>query len=318
VDGNQADGNQAGASTGPGVRTRWVAVAVAVLVLVGAAAVWQVRGGDDSGGTASTSPSSTAGTPPSSTTGTSGVSTTAPAASGDALAVAARTRVFFGHQSVGGNIVEAIPAAFAAAGREPVAVVETDGPAGGAWFGQADIGENTQPQTKIDEFGRLLRGGLADRVDVAFMKFCYVDVDANTDVDALFTAYRTAAAALEQEFPEVRFLHVTVPLTTISDADGLADGSRPALSRGNGEVLDNAARQELNALIRSTYPAAQVFDLAAVESTAPDGTRVVGTLAGAEVYALYEGYSDDGGHLNAEGARRAATAMFEAIAAVQR
>ncbi len=46
------------------------------------------------------------------------------------------------------------------------------------------------------------------------MKLCYVDIAADTDVDALFAAYRETIATLERDFPKVTFVHVTVPLMT--------------------------------------------------------------------------------------------------------
>ena len=57
---------------------------------------------------------------------------------------------------------------------------------------------------------------------------------------------------------------------------------------------------------------------AAVESTAPDGSRMGGTYGGATYFSLYSGYSSDEGHLNAEGSRRAATAWLAAVAGAAR
>ncbi len=78
------------------------------------------------------------------------------------------------------------------------------------------------------------------------------------------------------------------------------------------------ARERLNALIRHEYAGDHLFDLAAIESTAPDGSRVVGTYQGQRYYRLYDGYASDSGHLNGEGARVAATAWLKAIAQASR
>ena len=49
-------------------------------------------------------------------------------------------------------------------------------------------------------------------------------------------------------------------------------------------------------MLRSSY-GDRVFDLAALESTAPDGSRVSGTSQGEPYFALYDGYAADEGHL---------------------
>ena len=43
------------------------------------------------------------------------------------------------------------------------------------------------------------------------MKFCSLDITSSTDVDAIFARYRDTMAALERDFPDVTFIHVTVP-----------------------------------------------------------------------------------------------------------
>ncbi len=46
-----------------------------------------------------------------------------------------------------------------------------------------------------------MRSGIGQHVDVAMMKFCYVDITSGTDVNALFATYRETIAALERDFP---------------------------------------------------------------------------------------------------------------------
>ena len=138
----------------------------------------------------------------------------------------------------------------------------------GGFIAEKSIGTNGNPTSKIADFDRIMRGGMGETVDVALMKFCYVDVTANTDVSSLFASYRDNLAGLQKDFPDVTFLHTTVPLTTDSSAD-------------------DAEREKLNGLMRGSY-GGRVFDLAAAESTTPQGTKVSG---------LYTGYASDSGHL---------------------
>jgi hypothetical protein len=129
-----------------------------------------------------------------------------------------------------------------------------------------------------------------------------------------------AMAALERDFPDVTFVYVTVPLTT---EQGFISKLKTKLKTLVG-VSDrfgqaaNLARERLNALIRREYGGRHLFDLAAIESTKPDGTRVSGRYDNQEYFALYDGYAADIGHLNAVGSKIAATAFLEAIAEASR
>lgn len=75
-----------------------------------------------------------------------------------------------------------------------------------------EIGVNGDPLGKLANFAAMLRGGMAAKVDVAVLKFCFTDITAGTDVDAVFAAYSTTIDELRREFPAVRILAATVPL----------------------------------------------------------------------------------------------------------
>lgn len=227
---------------------------------------------------------------------------------------AARTRVFFGHQSVGMNILDAVPAVFSAHGVQapPIEQRRTAPDASGGYIAEALVGENAKPLHKIQDFDTVIRGGLGLRIDVAVVKLCYIDIVPGTDVDAVFTAYRDTMAALEKDFPHVTFVKVTVPLTT-KPPTLVKLKQRLSGNDAYGEAA-NAVRERLNERIRKEYGGAHLLDLAAVESTAPDGSRVSGRSQGQPYFALYDGYASDAGHLNADGSRRVATAWLAAIA----
>ena len=230
------------------------------------------------------------------------------------LAEASHARVFFGHQSVGMNILDGVPGDYSSHGMV-APMIEQIGTGPGIVPGGIDhafIGENGKPLLKIQDFDAKLRSGIGDSVDVAMMKFCYVDVDSTTNVDELFAAYRTTMADLQQAFPNVTFVYATVPLTT--DPGRLSTLKSWIKGTSGSSQADNAARERLNELIRHEYSGQHLFDLAAVESTAPDGTRAAGTYDGQPYFRLYDGYASDPGHLNEEGARVAATEWLKSIA----
>ena len=232
----------------------------------------------------------------------------------DDLNTVARTRVFFGHQSVGENVLSGVPAVFAKQGVTPPPIEQAGtqpGPDGG-FIDHQFIGENGQPLLKIEDFDRVIRGGVGKEVDVALMKLCYVDITTDTDVDALFAAYRDTMAGLERDFPDVTFIHMTVPLTTEPNFK-----SKVKALLGRGDQLgpaENVAREQLNAKIRTEYADDHLFDLAVVESTQPDGTQTSGRYDDQGYHALYTGYASDPGHLNTLGSEVAATAFLKAIA----
>lgn len=229
------------------------------------------------------------------------------------LAAAAGEHVFFGHQSVGMNILDGVPLVYESNGMNAPTITTTpDASRAGGYIEHAYIGENTKPLTKIEAFDAAIRGGVAERADVAFMKLCYVDIDSSTDVDVLFAQYRDTMAALERDYPDVTFLHLTAPLTTES---GWKAQIKRLLGRSDATRAGNVARQQYNDLIRQEYgDTGRLFDLAALESTAPDGTRVTGTYEDATYFALAPEYAADWGHLNALGSSRAAAELLELIA----
>jgi hypothetical protein len=238
------------------------------------------------------------------------------AISADDLAAVTQAKVFFGHQSVGMNVIDGIPGVYAARGLDAAKIVPCPAEAG-AWtelsgyLAHAHIGQNGDPVAKIEDFDARTRG-LGGDLDVALMKFCYADVTSDRDVDALFTRYRATMSALERDFPTVAFLHVTTPLTTERD---LKSKFKALLGRNeSGGPEDNANRERLNAMVRREYGADRLFDLAAIESTAPDGTRTSGSHQGHDYFALYPGYAADASHLNAEGSAIAAAQLLALIA----
>lgn len=237
------------------------------------------------------------------------------------LAAVTRARVFFGHQSVGMNVLDGIPGVYATHGLPTPEIVLLPPRTGGraqtgrrgqdGYFAHALFGQNGDPVAKIGGFDARTRG-LGSDLDVAFMKFCYADVTSDRDVDVLFSHYRTTMGALERHLPSVAFLHVTTPLTTRRDPR-----SRVKALFGRNENMgpaDNANRERLNAMMRRAYGEDRLFDLAAIESTAPDGSRISGSHRGHDYFALYPGYAADAGHLNAEGSAVAAARLLGLIA----
>lgn len=215
-------------------------------------------------------------------------------------------RVYFGHQSVGANILDGLdalarqqPARYAVAiegyssrwkiGRmlesDPLQRVSQGG------IAHFQVGKNGDGEGKVRDFVRRA-GDRAPVADVAMMKLCYVDfpsaktVQASPDPSRLFATYRDAMEQLEQDNPKLRVVWWTAPLTD----------------------RDNLVREQFNRMVRAYAKdkGKVLFDIADIESHAPNGRPMADGVGP----VLYTGYTDDGGHLVGRGQMRVARAWW--------
>ena len=221
-------------------------------------------------------------------------------------------RIFFGHQSVGRDIMGGLRALIAAGTAPSLSLIETDDPAAvaGPAFMEKRIGRNREPGSKLEAFERIVGSGMRDG-GIALLKYCYVDIRGDTDVDALFEEYVGAVARLEAEAPDLLLIHVTVPLFAVRSAarDRLAELlGRPSIT------AQNAMRERYNERIRKTFPAGRIYDLARLEATRADGSLAASRRGGRRIPMLAPEWTGDGGHLNDAGARMAAGNLLDVLA----
>jgi hypothetical protein len=219
--------------------------------------------------------------------------------------------IYFGHQSVGENIVEGIREL--AAGNPQIRINIVSGPKSGnatPALHEFLVGENEHPQSKNDAFLATVSGPLPEAPVLAF-KYCYVDIDENTDAQALFERYRQTVDAVRAKHPDAMIVHITMPLTTDAPLRNWVNMLR---GRPNRRTW-NGVRSRYNELLRGAYAGREpVFDLARLEATKSDGTEEYALVNGQKVYALADEWTSDGGHLN-EAARKLAAAHFLATLA---
>ena len=241
--------------------------------------------------------------------------------------------IFFGHQSVGRDLMNGVAAVTADVSGLDVNRIDLGGPdiaANGADVGTSPalagpalahgrLGRNRYPLTKIEGLRNLLDSGLAERVDLAGIKLCYVDIlrESEPDPEALFRQYKAVFDDLEARYPSIRFFHLTVPLTT--SPPGVRSNLRIIARRLLGRatwVEDNLPRQVFNVRMRETYgPSGNLFDIALVESIDPWGRQRLRKAGdGTVVPVMWSGYSHDGGHLNTLGRRRVGEQFLIALA----
>lgn len=225
-------------------------------------------------------------------------------------------RIYFGHQSVGYNITQGIQDLMAdnpAIRLNLIDVKDGRPPEGGGVFGHGTIGKNQQPETKLDDFRKRLDEGANQRIDMAMMKFCYVDVVDDTDIGILFAKYKTRIEEIKARYPGVLIIHSTVPL--ITDSPSLKTTVKRLLGRGESSCGENKKKNEYNELLLKEYGGTEpIFDLARVESTRMDGTRVTCTKDGKTFFRLNPDFTYDGGHLNAKGRKVVAAHLLALLA----
>jgi hypothetical protein len=217
--------------------------------------------------------------------------------------------VFFGHQSVGDNIVQGVRDLMVEDRRLHLNIINSAYPGGiaGPAFVETHIGENTRPDSKNDAFRAIIDKGLGARGGIAIMKYCYVDIGPDTDISSMFQNYADLVSHLKAKYPALKIVHVTVPLTTVEPA-GKA-WLKGLLGKPTARA-DNVKRNQFNQLLKETYESRTIFDLAQVESTHADGSREYFLEGKQKVYVLTPEYTIDGGHLNEIGRHAAAQRLL--------
>ena len=231
------------------------------------------------------------------------------------LAAARQGRILFSHHSVGANIIDGVKRLDGenpGASRIRVASLEEAATSTGPMLIHFSGGQNGEPKTKIDSFAATIRSDTSLKPDLAFMKFCYVDFNLRTDVDDLFGYYRKTIEALKREHPEIRFAHVTVPLTMWPT--GLKWRVFRLIDREVWDDATNVKRAEFNRRLKESFGSDPVFDLARIEATAPDGRLTTFEQDGRSYLSLYPGYTEDNGHLNVVGQQLAGAAAIHFMA----
>ncbi len=218
--------------------------------------------------------------------------------------------VCFGHQSVGQDLVNAL-AAMPDLGMD---VVETTDPEAfrKPVFAHFRVGRNGDAISKCRAFAKVMEGGVGEQADVAFFKFCYVDVTEDTDVEGLFQGYGDTMRELTRAYPRVTFLHVTVPLRRVPA--GPVGWLRDRTGWIGRSRRDQLARHTFNQRLRRAYAGTgRLFDLAAIEATHPDGTPSYFVYRTAQIPTLVSEYTHDGGHLTVQAAALAARRLLACL-----
>jgi hypothetical protein len=239
---------------------------------------------------------------------------------GQYLATVASQSIFFGHQSVGNNILEGMKELSANHPASQPTIVESRDvlPETGGFFLHSRIGENTKPVQKCNDFLVQLTPELVESLDYAMFKFCYIDIDRNTDVTALFEHYRNTINEVKERYPGLTICHITAPIRHSPNdfTTKLRELVGNVLGKPNNSKLDNAKRNEYNRLLLAHYSDEPIFDLAEAEATHPDGRKNTFEMNGEINYNLVAEYTYDGGHLNEMGRKKIAADFIKFLSSI--
>jgi len=219
-------------------------------------------------------------------------------------------KIFFGHQSVGNNIIDGINKIELKKPYIHLNIVRTKNKSdfNKPVFAHFAIGKNDYPLTKIKDFIQIMDNVLGNKVDICFMKFCFVDITSATDIENVFEKYQKNIRNLKAHFPKMIVVHFTVPLLK-KEKVGVVLKTKNFFRGLIGKKKDsffssshNVVRNEYNRLLVNHYDGKEpIFDLARLESTDPSGQRETFSSDGKDYCALVPAYTEDGGHLNEQG-----------------
>ncbi len=229
-------------------------------------------------------------------------------------------KTFFAHQSVGANILTGIED-LTRQGRAAVDILDLSRahesqPTQRAVIIHERIGANREPLGKIAAFRDVLNAKHRPEMDVALLKFCYVDITSQAEAESLWQHYETAIEQLSTDHPGLQLVHCTVPLRTLPE--GPYAWLRRAMGHRHPAVTGNRARDWFNRQLRARFGGGhELFDLAAVQSRRPDGRPCELVDDGTRVPSLARQWTYDGGHFNERGRTIAAAAFLAFLQTLQ-
>ena len=234
----------------------------------------------------------------------------------------AQKKIYFGHHSVGNNILDGINALLNEHEYVTLNVVKTDNLTDfdAPIFAHSSVGRNLDPNSKMEDFRDIMDSGIGEKIDIAFFKFCFVDVRREANPRGIFSRYRDLMEDLESRYPDTEFIHVTVPLTSPprKAKARLKEIVKVFIGKPKtGDMEANLKRQRYNLLLADTYSeTGNVFDLALIESVNPSGFKSYFEKNREKISVLAPEYTNDGGHLIDQGKKTLAEQLLIALAGV--
>jgi len=225
-------------------------------------------------------------------------------------------KIYFGHMSVGFNIIDGIIDLMKENPQIKLNIVETadESDFNLGLLAHSRVGKNADPKSKIDEFARFINKGMGGKADAAALKFCFVDIKSHTNIKNVYVDYSNSILQLKKKYPDMTIIHFTVPLQTTRTT--WKTWIKKAMGKKDiWEYDHNIKRNEYNEMLLEKYEGKDtILDIAKIESTFPDGTRCTFTKDGTIFYSMVPEYTNDGAHLNETGRKKVAEQLLILLA----
>ena len=225
-------------------------------------------------------------------------------------------KIYFGHQSVGFNIIDGIEDIMKENPKIKLNIVESTDPASmtPGTFVHSSVGKNKDPSSKIKAFADYIDQGIGKKADAAALKFCYVDIILETDVDGMFGEYSDSVAELKKKYPDLKIIHFTTPLM-VQKTTWKHLVKKILSIKDPWRYGSNIKRNEYNQKLVEKYQDKDpILDIAMIESTYPDGSRCAFNADGKTYFSMVPEYTHDGGHLNEVGRKKVAEQLILLLA----
>ena len=184
-------------------------------------------------------------------------------------------KIYFGHQSVGFNIIDGVNDLMEEYPKIKLNIVETSDSKdfGSGILAHSRVGKNVDPKSKIDDFAKYINEGIGSKADAAALKFCYVDMKGDSDVNQIFKEYKNEVENLKKSHPDLTIIHFTEPLT-VQKTNWKTWIKKIMGKKDLWEFEDNVKRNQYNEMLVKEYQGKEpIIDIAEIESTNPDGSR---------------------------------------------
>ena len=217
-----------------------------------------------------------------------------------------KKKIFFGHQSVGLNIIDGIKKIISNNKQISFSIDETTDFQIKSNLFHYRVGNNRDPLSKINDFVKIITHDKNSGPNIAALKFCYVDFQGESNIGQIFENYNNSIERLKSEYPHISIIHFTVPLK--SQEFSLKTRIKMLAGMQSWELNDNIKRNQYNQLLINKYKGKDlIFDIAEIESTKPNGERTSFTYKNSKYFYMFDGYTYDGGHLNDTGKEKVAS-----------
>ena len=227
-------------------------------------------------------------------------------------------RIFFAHQSVGKNILDGIYDLYGENAFKIPNIINymNNNLDHDNFLLHCNIGRNKEPLSKCEEFIKIIDATNALSLEYACLKFCYIDINVQTNIEELFNRYINIIEQLSKKHPQITFIHCTIPLRNMKSS--LSIRLRELIGRPNRDKLDNIKREDYNQLIRNHYKSDYIYDIAKQESVISDNKWLCFSYQGKKYLNLNPKYTYDGGHLNKIGRQKLAADFIALICRIEK